>query len=53
MVWAIDLDDGTLIGDLGENLNRTKSEDLGDDPPYVPCFGSSGWPVSDNSKSDS
>ncbi|KAF9876847.1 hypothetical protein CkaCkLH20_05693 [Colletotrichum karsti] len=25
MVWAIDLDDGTLIGELGGNLNRPKS----------------------------
>lgn len=52
MVWAIDLDDGTLIGDLGESLGRPKSPDLGPDPPYVPCFGASGWPeTSDNSTS--
>ncbi|KXJ88347.1 chitinase [Microdochium bolleyi] len=25
MVWAIDLDDGTLIGELGANLNRPKA----------------------------
>ncbi len=25
MVWAIDLDDGTLIGALGSNLNRPKA----------------------------
>ncbi|OHW96267.1 glycoside hydrolase family 18 protein [Colletotrichum incanum] len=26
MVWAIDLDDGTLIGELGANLNRPKAQ---------------------------
>lgn len=28
MVWAIDLDDGTLINALGENLDRDKSRIL-------------------------
>jgi chitinase len=26
MVWAVDLDDGTLIEALGSNLNRPKAE---------------------------
>ena len=26
MVWAVDLDDGTLIDALGANLNRPKAE---------------------------
>jgi chitinase len=26
MVWAIDLDDGTLIEALGSNLNRPKAD---------------------------
>lgn len=33
MVWAIDLDDGTLINALGKNLNRDKSRVF---PNYIP-----------------
>jgi chitinase len=51
MIWAIDLDDGTLINALGQSLGRPPQPDLGPDPPYVPCFGSSGWPDIGNSTS--
>ncbi|OTB01251.1 glycoside hydrolase family 18 protein [Hypoxylon sp. CI-4A] len=44
MVWAIDLDDGTLIDSLGNSLGRPKNLDLGPPLPYAPCFGGSGWP---------
>jgi chitinase len=40
MVWAIDLDDGTLIDELGSNLSREKDKVLSDPPDYLPCFGS-------------
>ena len=40
MIWAIDLDDGTLIEELGSNLNREKEEIYADPPYYLPCFGS-------------
>lgn len=44
MIWAVDLDDGTLIDALGKSLGRAKKEDLGPSPPFVPCFGTGGWP---------
>lgn len=39
MIWAIDLDDGTLIEDLGKNLNRKKSHVYGPLPDMLPCYG--------------
>lgn len=42
MVWAIDLDDGTLIDALGANMGRKKRKV----PPQAPLWGSdlgSGW----------
>ena len=44
MVWAVDLDDGTLIDALGENLGRHKKLELPDMGHLVPCFGAGGWP---------
>lgn len=38
MVWAIDLDDGTLIDALGENIKRPK-ESIANISPYLTCFG--------------
>jgi hypothetical protein len=35
MIWAIDLDDGTLIDALGSNLKREKSPVYEDD--YYDC----------------
>ena len=44
MVWAIDLDDGTLINALGANMGRHKK----DVPPDAPLWGGpdlgTGWP---------
>lgn len=40
MVWAIDLDDGTLIGILAET-GRGTTEVLDELPAFLPCFGSS------------
>lgn len=37
MVWAIDLDDGTLINALGSDLSRPKNE-LTKPPPSIPDF---------------
>ncbi|KAK3292952.1 glycoside hydrolase superfamily [Chaetomium fimeti] len=37
MVWAIDLDDGTLINALGSDLSRPKNE-LTKRPPSIPDF---------------
>jgi chitinase len=37
MVWAIDLDDGTLINALGSDLSREKSQ-LTIRPPRIPDF---------------
>lgn len=37
MIWAIDLDDGTLINALGSDLSRPKNE-LTNRPPRVPDF---------------
>ena len=51
MIWAIDLDDGTLIDALGKGLGRPKIPDLGPEPPYIPCFGAQGWPALPNSTS--
>lgn len=39
MIWAIDLDDGTLIDQLGTSLNRTKALQLPDIPFAGNCFG--------------
>lgn len=39
MIWAIDLDDGTLIDALGSNLGRDKDSILPDRPYYLPDFG--------------
>ncbi|KXX73815.1 Killer toxin subunits alpha/beta [Madurella mycetomatis] len=41
MVWAIDLDDGTLIDALAENLSRNKSIVLEDLPRLLPDLGTS------------
>ena len=37
MIWAIDLDDGTLINALGSDLSRPKS-DVQDRPSLLPDF---------------
>ncbi len=37
MIWAIDLDDGTLINALGSDLSRPKS-DLTDPLTLIPDF---------------
>lgn len=37
MIWAVDLDDGTLIDALGENLGREKKK-TGKPPLQLPCF---------------
>lgn len=42
MVWAIDLDDGTLIDALGENLGRDKARTYKPFPAAVPDFGTGG-----------
>lgn len=42
MIWAIDLDDGTLIDALGANLGRMKLGDTGQQPLFGPDLGS-GW----------
>ncbi|KAL7622471.1 hypothetical protein AAE478_007977 [Parahypoxylon ruwenzoriense] len=44
MIWAVDLDDGTLIKALGKNLGRAPKPDRGPNLPYMPCFGTGGWP---------
>jgi chitinase len=41
MVWAIDLDDGTLINALGSDLSRPKAT-LTKRPPVLPDF-ETGW----------
>lgn len=38
MVWAIDLDDGTLIDALGENIGRRK-EEIANISQILNCFG--------------
>ena len=38
MVWAIDLDDGTMIDALGKNLGR-KKEEIIKMPRLLDCFG--------------
>jgi len=40
MVWAIDLDDGSLIEALGSNLGRERNAVLADIPLNFPCLGS-------------
>lgn len=44
MVWAIDLDDGTLINALGSNMGRPKTKVYPEPPYYVPDFGTP-WDV--------
>jgi chitinase len=39
MIWAIDLDDGTLINALGSDLDRDKAEVYSDPTYFVPDFG--------------
>lgn len=39
MVWAIDLDDGTLIDALGENIGRPKQDTIDEWPLVFPCLG--------------
>lgn len=39
MVWAIDLDDGTLIDALGESLGRVKKPKIPEFPLEQTCFG--------------
>lgn len=46
MVWAIDLDDGTLINALGSNMARPKAEIYPDIPYYTPDFGTS-WDLTE------
>lgn len=38
MIWAIDLDDGTLIEALGEGIKRKKST-INEPQKAVNCFG--------------
>lgn len=49
MVWAIDLDDGTLIDSLGQSLGREKTLTLPELPNIETCFGGGecvpGWCV--------
>lgn len=44
MVWAIDLDDGTLIGSLGEAMGKEK-QDVPDEIPPYPSQGDLGTHV--------
>lgn len=48
MVWAVDLDDGTLIKSLSDT-GRDTTIILDDLPDIIPCFGSGWEDVSDNS----
>ncbi|KAK9414532.1 putative chitinase [Seiridium unicorne] len=41
MIWAVDLDDGTLIGSLGESLGRPKMPTIPELPITPFCFGGS------------
>jgi chitinase len=41
MVWAIDLDDGTMIEALGKGMKRKKALVV-DPPKLVECFGTGG-----------
>ncbi|KAE8151870.1 glycoside hydrolase superfamily [Aspergillus avenaceus] len=43
MVWAVDLDDGTLSDALGKAMNKTKIDPIKDPYAIAPCFGSP-WP---------
>ena len=45
MVWAIDLDDGTLIDALGANLDRKKKSVL---PPPKNGWPDYIWPLGDD-----
>lgn len=38
-MWAIDLDDGTLINSLGANMGRPKKKISPDPPPGGPDLG--------------
>lgn len=38
MIWAIDLDDGTLIDALGSTLSRNKTKVLSEPPFLLPDF---------------
>lgn len=38
MVWAIDLDDGTMIKALGDNVDRAKDTVI-ETPLMLDCFG--------------
>lgn len=40
MVWAIDLDDGTMIEALGKGIKRRKATVV-EPPKVIECFGSS------------
>ncbi|TPX09628.1 uncharacterized protein E0L32_009229 [Thyridium curvatum] len=44
MIWAIDLDDGTLINALGKSLGRPRRPELPDPPARSNCFGGSDCP---------
>lgn len=39
MVWAIDLDDGTLIDSLGQSLGREKTPTFPEESNIQTCFG--------------
>ena len=43
MVWAIDLDDGTLIDSLGANMGRSKKK-VSPEPGLIGQDLGSGWP---------
>lgn len=43
MVWAIDLDDGTLIDSLGANMGRPKKK-VPPEPGLIGQDLGSGWP---------
>ncbi|KAI4591932.1 hypothetical protein KJ359_012063 [Pestalotiopsis sp. 9143b] len=52
MIWAVDLDDGTLIQSLSET-GRDTTIILADPPSLLPCFGSSWDDITDNSTDSS
>ncbi|KAK3313314.1 glycoside hydrolase superfamily [Apodospora peruviana] len=53
MVWAVDLDDGTLIKSLAET-GRATTIILDKEPDIIPCFGSDNWQgLGDNNSTSS
>ncbi|KAE8352807.1 glycoside hydrolase superfamily [Aspergillus coremiiformis] len=47
MVWAIDLDDGTLVEALGKVMDKEKEQLIRKPPNPIPCFGTP-WPKNMN-----